>query len=287
MATEEEQKFDVKSFATELRDDIENNRIKLPTLPAISLEALLVVNDADSSMADVAKVIIKDTSMATRLVRYANSPLYAGTVKVTSVKMAITRIGFDAVKHAILSLAMKDVFSTPFKLVQKRMELLWVHSVRVASIATLIAGYLPHIKQDEAMLAGLIHDVGVIPILLKAKDRPELAEQSEQLDKVTKALHMLVGKFLLQYWNFEKTFIDVAAQHDRLDRKCDGDKADHVDVIQIANILSYADDDQHAYSELDITKLPAYRRIGDEVVTQVMTDIEDGAAEQSISHTLL
>ncbi|HHH39096.1 MAG TPA: HDOD domain-containing protein, partial [Sedimenticola sp.] len=57
MNSEANQKFDVKAFALELRQDIEQNRIKLPTLPAISLEALLVVNDAGSSMADVARII--------------------------------------------------------------------------------------------------------------------------------------------------------------------------------------------------------------------------------------
>ena len=116
-------KFDVKAFALELRKDIEKNRIRLPTLPNISLEALIVINDADSSMGDLENVIAKDTSMAARLVRYANSPLYMGVNNVSSVKAAITRIGLDAVKNAILSLAMRDVFSSTRKSIEDRMEL--------------------------------------------------------------------------------------------------------------------------------------------------------------------
>ena len=182
MSSDSNQKFDVKAFALELREDIAGNRIKLPTLPAISLEALLVVNDAASSMADVSRIVSKDTSMAARLVRYANSPLYRGINNVSSVKAAITRIGIDAVKHAILSLAMRDVFTTAYKPIQVRMESLWQHSVAVASRAALLAGYFPHLNKDEAMLAGLIHDVGVIPILIKAKDFPMLLEKEERLD---------------------------------------------------------------------------------------------------------
>ncbi len=55
MNSEDNRKFDIKAFAIGLREDIDQNRVKLPTLPTISLEALLVVNDADSSMADVAR----------------------------------------------------------------------------------------------------------------------------------------------------------------------------------------------------------------------------------------
>ncbi len=139
----------MKAFANTLVADIENNRIKLPTLPAISLEALLVVNDAGSSMADVARIVSKDTSMAARLVRYANSPLYRGVNTVSSVKAAITRIGFDAVKNAILSLAMRDVFTTAFKPIQARMEALWKHSVDVAAKATVLAAHFPHLNKDE------------------------------------------------------------------------------------------------------------------------------------------
>ena len=117
-------------------------------------------------MADVARIISKDTSMAARLVRYANSPLYRGINNVTSVKTAITRIGIDAVKHAILSLAMRDVFTTAFKPIQSRMEALWEHSVAVAAKAALLAEQFAHLNREEAMLAGLIHDVGVIPILI-------------------------------------------------------------------------------------------------------------------------
>ena len=285
MTEETEQKFDVKAFALELRDDIEHNRIKLPTLPAISLEALLVVNDVDSSMADVAKIISKDTSMAARLVRYANSPLYSGITKVTSLKAAITRIGFDAVKHAILSLAMKDVFTTPIKPIQERMEKLWVHSVNVASFATMLAAHFPQLNKDEAMLAGLIHDVGVIPILIKAKDYDVLAENAENLDKVISALHMLIGKFLLQHWNFDEELIRVASTHDKLDRKPSSDQVDYVDVIQVANVLSY-EGTEHHYADIDYYRLPSFKRVGREIIEKVLSSDEAKETRQHIGMTL-
>ncbi|MCB1862147.1 MAG: HDOD domain-containing protein [Gammaproteobacteria bacterium] len=284
-AAEETKKFDPKAFALELRDDIQQNRIKLPTLPALSLEALVVVNDAGSSMADVARMISKDTSMAARLVRYANSPLYRGISNVASVKAAITRIGMDAVKHAILSLAMRDVFTTGIIAIQARMEALWKHSVIVATKSALLAEQFTHLNRDEAMLAGLIHDVGAIPILIKAKDHQFLLDDEKKLDKLVDALHMSVGKFMLTFWNFDPSMIDVAANHDRLDRKPPGEKVDYVDIVQVANILSYEHCQDHRLGNIDTEKIPAFQRVGPDLIEQ-FKQRSAGEFEANISEAL-
>ncbi|MBA1332428.1 phosphohydrolase, partial [Candidatus Endoriftia persephone str. Guaymas] len=68
------------------------NRIALPTLPDVALEALVVINDIESSVNDLVKIISRDTALTARLIRYANSPLYRGVNPVSSIKQAITRI---------------------------------------------------------------------------------------------------------------------------------------------------------------------------------------------------
>ncbi|TVO75792.1 HDOD domain-containing protein [Sedimenticola selenatireducens] len=285
MSSSDNPKFDMKAFANTLVEDIEKNRIRLPTLPAISLEALLVVNDAGSSMADVAKIISKDTSMAARLVRYANSPLYHGVTPVSSVKAAITRIGFDAVKNAILSLAMRDVFTTSFRPIQDRMEALWQHSVDVATRATQLVAHFPHLNKDEAMLAGLIHDVGTIPILIKATEYPVLLEKEGNLDKVIDKLHMPVGKFLLSRWNFDPQLVEVASSHDKLDRVPKGDQVDYVDIIQVANILSHQSSSESRWSDLDIRKNASCKRVGIDLILG-LGDIEDDESHSQFSTML-
>jgi len=279
------EKFDLKAFARNLQEEIEKNKIRLPTLPAISLEALVVVNDAASSMADVAKIVSKDTSMAARLVRYANSPLYRGVNQVSSVKAAVTRIGFDAVKNAILSLAMRDVFSTHHPGLQVRMEKLWEHSVHVAAKATVLANQFNHLNKDEAMLAGLIHDVGAIPVLIKSTDHPILLEKDANLDKVIHVLHMPIGKFMLSHWNFDPELVRVAAEHDKLDRVPKSERVDYVDIIQVANLLCHREfgtrDD-----EVEIESLLSYQRIGVELIAALGEDLKNADAESELSTML-
>ncbi|HHH39273.1 MAG TPA: HDOD domain-containing protein, partial [Sedimenticola sp.] len=225
---------------------------------------------------DVARIISKDTSMAARLVRYANSPLYRGINNVASVKAAITRIGIDAVKHAILSLAMRDVFTTCFRSIQERMEALWKHSVEVATRAAMLAAHFRHLNSDEAMLAGLIHDVGVIPILIKAKSTQTLLDDEEKLDKVIRVLHMSVGKFLLGYWSFEPALVDVAANHDRLDRQPVEGEVDYVDIVQVANVLSHRQRGE-GFQDTDLSRIPAFQRVGMTRVEELQQQIEAGS----------
>ena len=123
----------VKEFVESVREDLRANKIYLPTLPALALEALLIINDVDSSASDLERVISRDAALTARLIRYANSPLYRGLNTIISIKPAITRIGFQRVKNAVYAVSMKEVFRTSVKEIEKRMDNLWAHSVKVGA----------------------------------------------------------------------------------------------------------------------------------------------------------
>ena len=263
MSSSTKSSFSVKAFAECIQQDLKENKIKLPTLPNIALEALMVVNDCDSSVADVAEIVEKDASIAARLIRYANSPIYHGTAPVRTVKNAITRIGFNVVKNAILTLSMKDVFKTSHKAIEKRMEELWQHSVAVASKSAALAENFPHLNREEAMLAGLIHDVGAIPILMRACDYPELLAKKAHLDMLIATLHMPIGKIMLKLWKFDPDLIAVAGDHDKMDRVSKSEKVDYVDIVQVANIISY-EGSNHPHASIDREKVAAFQKITNE-----------------------
>jgi len=262
MTTPTTSSFSAKKFADEIQQDLKENKVKLPTLPNIALEALIVVNDCDSSVADVAGIIDKDAAIAARLIRYANSPIYHGTAPVKTVKNAITRIGFDVVKNAILTMSMKDVFKTTHKAIEQRMERLWEHSVSVASKSAALAETFPHLNREEAMLAGLIHDVGAIPILMRACTYPELIAKASHLDQVIAALHMPIGRIMLNLWKFDHGLIAVAANHDKQDRVSKSEFVSYLDIVQVANILSY-EGTNHPLSNIDRKSVPAFKKIAD------------------------
>ncbi len=252
--------FSIKKFVDELKQDLKHNRLTLPTMPTIAIEALMVINDADSSAADLVKVISKDASITARLIRYANSPFYGMVHPISAIKPAITCIGFKQVKHAIYAVCMKDVFKTSVTDIQKRMEELWAHSVKVGSKAVELAESRREFDPEVALVAGLIHDIGKIPLLIKLCNYEALVGYDKFLDKLLHKLHPSMGKAILKKWEFDPDLIAVAAEHENVNRQPKDSVPDYADLIQVANILSY-DGTGHPLAGLDKNKIGAFKRL--------------------------
>ncbi len=253
--------FSIDAFVAELKDDLKHNRLKLPTMPTVAVEALMVLNDAGSSAGDLVKVISKDTSLTARLIRYANSPLYGMAYPIASIKPAITCIGFQKVKHAIYAVCMKEVFRTSVSDIQRRMEELWAHSVKVASKSVALARMRPELDPDVALVAGLVHDIGKIPLLIKLCDYEALVEYPEFIDHLLYKLHTGMGKAILQSWEFDPVLVAVAAEHENIDRRPKEQTPDYVDVVQVANVISYGGTG-HPLAGIERDKIRAFARLG-------------------------
>ncbi len=250
----------IKEFVDSVREDLRANKIYLPTLPALALEALLVINDVDSSAADLEKVISRDAALTARLIRYANSPLYRGLNTITTIKPAITRIGFQRVKNAVYAVSMKEVFRTSVKEIERRMDALWAHSVKVGAQAAMLAKSQNGLDADVALVAGLVHDIGHIPLLIKACDYEVMIKKPELLDKVLHKLHTQLGGSILKLWKFDEQVIKVAAEHEDLLRDPGDAPVDYVDIVQVANILSHEGTD-HPLADIDRSTIKAFARI--------------------------
>jgi putative nucleotidyltransferase with HDIG domain len=219
-----------------------------------------VINDAGSSASDLEKIIAKDAALTARLIRYANSPLYRGINAVTAIKLAITRIGFQRVKNAVYAVSMKEVFRTPIKAIEQRMESLWAHSVKVGAHAAILAKDHVGLDPDVALVAGLVHDIGHIPLLIKACEYEELTMHPEFLDRVLMKLHPQVGNSIVKLWKFDPKIAAVTAEHENLARDPGEATVDYVDIVQVANILAYEGTD-HPLAGIDRTTVKAFARL--------------------------
>ncbi len=264
----------VKEFVESVREDLRANNIYLPTLPSLALEALLVINDADSSASDLERVISRDAALTARLIRYANSPLYRGLNTIATIKPAITRIGFQRVKNAVYAVSMKEVFRTSVKEIEKRMDNLWAHSVKVGAQAAILAKSQPGLDADVALVAGLVHDIGHIPLLIKACKYESLIKHPESLDKILYKLHTQLGGSILKLWKFDASVIAVAAEHENLARDPGDAPVDYVDVVQVANILAH-EGSSHRLADVDRTTIKAFSRLKQAEATEGMRLDED------------
>lgn len=248
-----------ETFYNEILADLEDGSLVLPTLPEVALKVREVVDDPEATAAKLAEIIITDPALSTRLLKVANSALYRGRIPVESVQMAVSRLGLAMVRNLVTSLVMEQMFQATSNRLEKRLHDLWEHSTEVAAISQVIASKQSGIKSDEAMLAGLIHDIGVLPILMKAEDTPGILQNSALLDSLIESLHPRIGEAILKSWKFPESLIAVAAEHENYDRDTGG-AADLVDVIQVANLQSYTNTEK-ALSEEKLQNIKAFTKL--------------------------
>ncbi|TBW57850.1 HDOD domain-containing protein [Marinobacter halodurans] len=269
-----------------LRDDltaaIENDKLVLPTLPEVALQVREIAESEDSSIQDLVKVISNDTALSARLIRVCNSPLFRGSRQIENLTMAVSRLGMAYTSNLAMGLAMEQMFQATSDMIDKRLRATWQTSTEVAGICHVLAQHYTRLKPDQATLAGLVHLIGVLPILRYVEDN-EVQISSIMLDKVIEELHADIGQRILKKWDFPAELQSVPA--DFTDFKRVVSKADYADLVMIANLQLVAGT-EHPFTELDWNTIPAFERLGLDPNID-MSQEEDLNAEMEAAMALL
>ena len=249
-----------QEFLAELVDAITNDRLTLPTLPEVALKIREAVNDPDASSESLAVIIAQDTALAARIIKVANSPLMRGAVVVDNLQLAITRMGIAFVRNLATGLAMEQIFQATHDSVDQRLRASWQHALEVASICHVLASSFTNLKPDQAMLAGLVHEIGVLPILTLAEENPEILEREEILDKIIRRLQGKVGRAILKAWDFPDELKEVPLGCTDFTRD-KSSQADYVDLVTVAKLQAYPEDN-NPFANIDTSNVPAFRKLG-------------------------
>jgi HD-like signal output (HDOD) protein len=253
---------------------VESNKLELPTLPEVALSVRQAINSENASDAEIARIIAQDPGLAARLLQIANSPLFRARQKIDNLQTAITRLGRNTVRTLIISLAMNQLFKPKQIVLEQYFHEIWKQSVNVSAVARALALRCGHLDKEQAMLAGLLHQIGKLPILTLAERFPEIAQDKAVLDGHLRKLHTVIGKLVLERWDMPQALVSVASEY--LDFKRDsGAEADYVDLVQIAFVESELV--RSPQLALEIADMPAFRKLGLDSEIEVL-EIE-GVAE--------
>ena len=251
-----------KRFLSGFLDDLNANRITLPSLPEVAMRVRKLVQDPNVTAAQVEKLINMDMALSARLLKVVNSPAYRGTSPIDNLRVAITRLGTDMIRNLVTSLVMEQLYQSQAShpAVKTYMKNLWQHSTKVATLSQVIAKHFTDLRPDHALLAGLVHDIGVLPVLTRAELHPELLKDTAALETVMRRLHTMVGPTVLEEWSFPQEIVNVAAEHEDITSKREG-PVEYVDVVIVANLHSYIGT-QHRLAKIDWGTIPAFARLG-------------------------
>lgn len=209
-----------------------SNAVTLPSLPEIALHINTALNNEEISTKKIAQIIQMDPIIAARIVQVSNCAMYMSAGRSDSIQEAIAKLGLDTIRNIVMGVVLRDLFMPETELVVNKMASFYEHSIRTGVICYELAKLIPSFNPERAFLFGLLHDIGIIPILVVADTHNELAHKSSNLDAVLVQLKSHIGGMILQQWQFDSDLIDNAKQAYNWERKVD--KADYCDLVQVA-----------------------------------------------------
>lgn len=257
----------------DLVEAIDNDDLVLPTLPEVALQIRKAAEDPEISVSTLSKVIGRDTALSARLIKVVNSPLLRATQEVTDLHTAITRLGVNYSSNLAIGLVMEQIFNARSEVVEQKMREVWRKSLEIAGVSYALCRSYTQLKPDQAALGGLVHQIGVLPILTYAEDHYELLSDPVSLNHVIERIHPLLGDKLLRVWDFPEMLVQLPGLY--LDFKRQSARADYVDLVQVASLYCHQDTD-HPLARIDPFSVPAFKKLGIDPENEAMyKDLEE------------
>ncbi len=271
-----------EKIKTALLDAIEKDKLVLPTLPEAALKVREIAEDPKSSIGELVTVISKDAALTARIIRVCNSPLLRGNREIGNLNMAISRLGMTYTSNLATGLAMEQMFQATSDMIDKRMRSIWQKSSEIAGICHVLTAHYTRLKPDQATLAGLVLQIGALPVLKFVEDN-DIQISSTTLDQIIDELSPVIGCKILEKWDFPDDIRNVPKDACDYPRKVP--KVDYADIVMVAKLQSYVGTN-HPCTTLDWTRISAFERLGLDPQAD-MNDSEDLSADMEAAMAML
>ncbi len=195
---------------------------RLSTLPQVTWELMRLLSDETTSPEDLQKVVEQDPALSAKVISLGNSAYYGLRTPATTISRAIVIIGFKELEFLALGLGLADTFDLRKVPYGFDGEALWLHSLSVSWAAREVAAATRLVEPGEAMLAGLLHNLGQIMLvthftvqLQKVMSYVEEGHTYAEAEADLGLWHEAVGYLLARNWAMPQYLQDVILYHHR------------------------------------------------------------------------
>ena len=194
----------------------------LPSMPFIANKVMQIVSNPDSPVIALQKVIEDDQALAGRILKIANSAMYARRRQITKLTDAIVMLGFNTIRSIAVTSATRNLYLKKGKVLGLKDKLLWEHSVASGIAGRLVANKVNPVFAEEAFLWGLLHDIGKLVILQQLPDEFDriveaVYNEGKNFDETEQELlgftHAEVGALIIRKWNLSERFEHAVRHH--------------------------------------------------------------------------
>jgi putative nucleotidyltransferase with HDIG domain len=215
------------------------------TLPHMVLRVNSVANDPKSSSRELSRVIELDPALASRILRSVNSVAYGLQSRITSLHDAISYLGFRRACNLTISASVCKVFKGQHQIGTYNRLGLWRHMVSVAITARMIALRNGQENFEEAFLAGLMHDLGIIledqymhdtfsRMMLSYKEGEPLSDAERRWFGFD---HAMLGALVAEQWQLPDIVCETIRRHHDVEHGVEGENGGVIACVQLANVL--------------------------------------------------
>lgn len=265
-------------FVKKLAAELSAREFELPPFPETALRIRRALDDPQVNVESIGRVLPLEPVLCARLLRLANSSmLRRGALEVTDPRLAVSRLGLDMVRNTVTAFAMDTSFPVPpAGELRRHVESTRRHCAQVASLGYLLAQRSQcGVPPDDALLAGLLHDIGRFYILTRVRSFPELFADRDALGSLMHDWHAGVGRAIVDAWGFPESVAIAVDEHADLERD-PSRRPDLTDVVLVANVLANRGNPDHPEPP-PFTQIPAFRKLGLDVraCADLITESED------------
>ncbi|MHB8476573.1 MAG: HDOD domain-containing protein [Steroidobacteraceae bacterium] len=248
-------------FVAMLAGELSAGKVDLPSFPDVAQRVQRALQNADVSADKIKRIVGAEPALAARLLQLANSAaLNPGGGKIADLRVAIARMGLNLVRSTAIAFAMSQLTkSEDLRVAREPLRVLWQRSALVAAMASVLAKRLTKVNPDSAALAGMLHGMGKLYVLVSAVKHPALFADTEAYQGIEQLWHANIAKALLENWEISADVVAAVHLHEDLEYRHEGE-INLTDVLLIANLLAtYREHPQDI--ELNLQGVPAARRI--------------------------
>ncbi|MDD5753499.1 MAG: HDOD domain-containing protein, partial [Methylococcales bacterium] len=236
------------------------NTLSLPSLPQVALRLKKAIEEPDITIPEIVNIVQFDAAIVAKLIQVANSVFYAAEAPITNCHNAVIRLGLDATRRVVMGISVKQLFKCENQQLMAMMQTNWRNSIYLSSLCFILAKESKTVSPEDALLAGLICDIGKIPVLNFAEQQLNYSPNLLELKTALPFLSPPVGTFMLHTLAFPPDLVNIPKFAEDWFYESGEEKLTLIDIVILAKLHSYFGSRKAKYLPY-LNTIPAYVKL--------------------------